>query len=77
MAAWEHGLRNEEGFTNLFYRSHTQEEAKTRDNTKETESEQITKRAARAKRLAAEGAFAKAVQGMDGGTKELDKGQQM
>eukprot|EP00972_Heterocapsa_arctica_P101784 14995469-Heterocapsa_arctica.AAC.1 len=39
MAAWEHGLRNEEGFTTLLYRIYTQEEAKTRDHVKETESE--------------------------------------
>eukprot|EP00972_Heterocapsa_arctica_P084509 12448776-Heterocapsa_arctica.AAC.1 len=64
MAAWEHGTRNEEGYTSLLYRIHTQEEAKTRDNNKETESEKRTKRAARAQRLAAEGALAKGVQGL-------------
>eukprot|EP00972_Heterocapsa_arctica_P085313 12573409-Heterocapsa_arctica.AAC.1 len=60
MAAWEHGTRNEEGYTSLLYRTHTQEEAKTRDDNKEIESDKRTKKAARAKRLAAEGALAKA-----------------
>eukprot|EP00972_Heterocapsa_arctica_P051169 7522183-Heterocapsa_arctica.AAC.1 len=49
----------------------------TRGTTSRKQSEQRTKRAARAKRLAAEGALSKAVQGMDGGTRDLDKGQQM
>eukprot|EP00972_Heterocapsa_arctica_P104740 15436361-Heterocapsa_arctica.AAC.1 len=77
MASWEQRLRNEEGFTALTYRINTQEEAKNRDHIKETESEKRSKRIARAKRLATEGAYSKAVQGMDGGTKILDTMQQI
>eukprot|EP00972_Heterocapsa_arctica_P072722 10735099-Heterocapsa_arctica.AAC.1 len=56
MAMWEQGVNNEGGFTALLLRITTQEEAKNRDQYKETESETTTKRAARAKRLATEGA---------------------
>eukprot|EP00972_Heterocapsa_arctica_P096896 14295259-Heterocapsa_arctica.AAC.1 len=56
MAMWEQGVRNEDGFTALLYRINTQEEANNWDNDKETEGETRSKRVARAKRLATEGA---------------------
>eukprot|EP00972_Heterocapsa_arctica_P081680 12039230-Heterocapsa_arctica.AAC.1 len=48
------------GLRTLLHRINLQEEAKNRDNDKETESEKRSKRAARAKRLATEGALFKA-----------------